>query len=351
MTVLASTAHSRLQPRPLVSVVLAAHNSEAFIRESVGSLLAQTLRTLEVIVVDDGSADCTARLALSFGDPRVRLISMPKNLGQTRALNIGIRAAGGEFIARQDADDLSYPERLAMQATFMQRNPDVALVGSYARVVDAGGRGIGTLENPTSALLLRWRLLFQNALVHPTWFWRRHVVAQVVGEYDEAYEFANDYEFVTRVAQVLQVRNLATPLLDYRRHAAAMGVLGCEDEQRAAACVSMREIGRLYGDRVGRRAIRAVMLGWTDQLATEDLHEGINGCIDLHRAFLRFWRRRDRLRSGEVAAVLADLESHMRRARRTIASRAAGKPPGGLSSAALSSARAMLPLGLTGSAR
>jgi glycosyltransferase involved in cell wall biosynthesis len=98
--------------------------------ERVRSVLDQTFRDFEFMIVGDGSTDATASLIRSFADPRIRLVANERNLGLTRSLNRGFALANGELIARQDADDISAPERLPKQVAFLEEHPRVAVVGT-----------------------------------------------------------------------------------------------------------------------------------------------------------------------------------------------------------------------------
>ena len=112
---------------PLVTVLLPAYNSEAFVRESLQSILDQTFTDFELIVIDDASTDGTVALVKAFQDSRIRLVQKPHNTGYTDSLNNGIRLARGRYIARMDADDISLPHRFQKQVQFLDAHPDVAL--------------------------------------------------------------------------------------------------------------------------------------------------------------------------------------------------------------------------------
>jgi glycosyltransferase involved in cell wall biosynthesis len=111
---------------PLVSVVIPAFNAAKYIRETLDSVLAQTYRPIEIVVVDDGSTDGTREQILAYGD-RVRYVWQPNSGGCSSPRNYGVRMASGEFIAFLDADDLIAPERIAAAVAVMKRRPDVGL--------------------------------------------------------------------------------------------------------------------------------------------------------------------------------------------------------------------------------
>ena len=116
--------------QPKISVVMPAYNAENYIREAIDSILAQTFRDFEFLIIDDGSTDHTVEIIRSYSDSRIRLYQNERNMGVAATLNRGLDLARGEYIARMDADDISLPERFAKQAAYMDAHPDVAVCGS-----------------------------------------------------------------------------------------------------------------------------------------------------------------------------------------------------------------------------
>ncbi len=207
---------------PLVSVVMSVFDGEAHLAESVESILEQTERDLELIVVDDGSSDDSGEILkrLSRRDPRLRPLRSEVNLGQATALNSGLEAAGGRYIARMDADDVAEPERLATQVAWLERNPDVGLLGSAVRLVAEGNRPEVVRERPETDLEIRWTSLLDNPFMHPTVMIRRDVLERHALRYDQSLRTTQDYDLWTRLLTVTQAANLPEPLVRYRRPAA-----------------------------------------------------------------------------------------------------------------------------------
>ncbi len=201
---------------PRVSVVLSVFNGEAFLAESIESLLVQSFRDFELIVIDDGSTDRTSEILHGFDDPRVRTLRNRSNLGLTPSLNRGLSEARGEFIARQDADDVSEPDRLQRQLDFFHRNPEVVLAGSWYKEIDESGREIQEVQLPSDPLGLRWALLLYCPFAHSSVMWRKSPVQDFVGGYDERLDYATDHEFWNRIAARFPVSNVKRPLLRYR---------------------------------------------------------------------------------------------------------------------------------------
>ena len=124
-----------------------AYNAEKYIAESIESILSQTFTDFEFIIINDASTDSTKEIIESFQDSRIILINNEQNLGVAKSLNIGIATAKGKYIARMDADDISLPERFQTQFNFMEKNPDIDICGSWARMFGDKDDCMQTLQN------------------------------------------------------------------------------------------------------------------------------------------------------------------------------------------------------------
>ena len=212
---------------PQVSLVMSVFNGQPYLGAAVDSILAQTWRDFEFIVIDDGSTDDSGSLLRRYAesDARVVIITNERNLGLTPSLNLGLRRARGAYMARQDADDLSSPERLACQVAFLDAHPTVGVVGTLSQVIDAEGQVVeGT--NYHSALIgnleLKEQLLHDNPICHGSVLMRRELVI-AVGGYDETIETTQDYDLWLRLAEVTEFANLEAVLYYYRVHPGSVG--------------------------------------------------------------------------------------------------------------------------------
>jgi len=205
---------------PLISVVMPVYNAERYLRLAVGSILDQTLGDFELIAVDDGSKDNSREILDGFAqtDRRVRVISRP-NTGIVGALNDGLAAAQGEFIARMDGDDWVTPNRFEAQVAFLRRNPACVCVGSYFNYMDAEGALIKWNPRETDPAAIERTLLSGDggALIHPVIMARRAAVEQV-GRYRTEAQWVEDLDLYLRLARVGQLSNLPEVLLHYRYH-------------------------------------------------------------------------------------------------------------------------------------
>jgi hypothetical protein len=206
---------------PSVSVLLPVYNGAAFLRGAIDSVLAQSFRDFELLVIDDGSSDGSADIALSAGDPRVRVLRNERNLGLAGTLNVGLEAARAPLVARQDADDISLPERLARQTAFADAHPEIALVGTQGWAIDAAGRKCGDLDKPREAAGIAWLMMFDNAFLHTSVLFRRDVV-QALGGYDPTFVYCQDYELWSRLLMSHPAANLPERLVLSRLHGGSM---------------------------------------------------------------------------------------------------------------------------------
>lgn len=205
---------------PLISVVMPVYNAERYLREAVDSILAQTLRDFELIAVDDGSRDASRSILDDYArrDPRVRVISRP-NTGIVGALNDGLAAARGEFIARMDADDWVTPNRFERQVAFLREHPDHVCVGSFFNYMDASGALVKWNPRETDPAAIERTLLAGDggALIHPVILLRRDALEKT-GFYRVEAQWVEDLDLYLRLAQVGRLSNVPEVLLHYRYH-------------------------------------------------------------------------------------------------------------------------------------
>ncbi len=209
----------REQTRPIVSVLMAVHNTERFVGQAIESILQQSFRDFELIVLDDGSTDRSLPILQHYAaqDLRIRLISR-ENRGIPQTRNELLREAQGEFIAVMDSDDVALPDRLARQVAFLQQSPDVVWVGGAFQLIDRKGRLM--TEIPLAERNEEIRSLLQAGQVsflHPTALMRRSAVLQV-GGYDESLPLAEDLDLWLRLSEIGALANLPKAVVQYRLH-------------------------------------------------------------------------------------------------------------------------------------
>jgi GT2 family glycosyltransferase len=206
-----------------LSVIMPAYNCRRFVREAVNSILAQTFTHFEFIIIDDGSTDgTTAELkSLAASDARIRLISRP-NTGYTKALIEAMSLATAPLIARMDADDVSMPERFALQVAQFDAAPDLVLLGGSFLFIDDVGRRIKQFNPPADHKSLD-QLAFTggNPFCHPLVMFRRDAYDRV-GGYDPSYEPSEDIDLWLKMAEAGRISCLPDLLLLYRQHAGSV---------------------------------------------------------------------------------------------------------------------------------
>lgn len=202
---------------PKVTVLMAVYNGELFLREAIESILSQTFRDFEFLIINDGSTDGTRDILLSYYDTRIRLVHNEQNIGLTKSLNRGLGLARGVYVARQDADDISLPRRLEKQVTFLDEHTDVVILGTQAENIDRHGNVCSrrVSSKASSELAIRWQLLFSNPIIHTSVMFHSAVVRQH-GGYDECFASSQDFELWSRLLYNYGVRNLKEVLVRYR---------------------------------------------------------------------------------------------------------------------------------------
>jgi len=202
--------------KPKVSVIMSVYNGERYLREAIESILDQTMKDFEFIIVNDGSTDKTSKILEEYSrkDRRIKIINNMKNIGLTKSLNIALKVAKGDYIARMDADDLSLPERLEMQMNFLIKNRNVGVVCCNVVLIDSEGNLIRRVILPDK---LKHILRKRNRLVHGAVMFRKSVIEQLRG-YNEQMCYAQDYELFLRLSNISEIGRINEFLYKLRVH-------------------------------------------------------------------------------------------------------------------------------------
>lgn len=199
---------------PKVTIVMPVYNGEKYLREAIESILNQSFRNFEFLIIDDGSKDKSIDVIKSYKDSRIILLCNKRNLGLVTTLNKGIRQASGLYIARMDCDDISHEERLMRQVQYMDNNPHVGMCGTF--MVTMGGRESQIWKYPIDVAVAKCMLLFNTVAGHPTVMMRRSVLETNNLLYSDQYRHAEDYALWLDFARVSHISNLDSVLLKYR---------------------------------------------------------------------------------------------------------------------------------------
>ncbi|MEP6828520.1 MAG: glycosyltransferase [Aestuariivirga sp.] len=201
---------------PKVSVVMNVYNGEAWIDESIQSVLCQTIRDFELIIVDDGSSDGTWQKINTYGDERIRAIRQ-ENRGIAAAANRGVEMARAPYIARIDQDDVMTAQRLQREFDYLEANPNVALVCTYAQLIYDRTLSDEIYRAPLNSKALALRLVFECPIVQPSVMFRVDVFRKLGGyDADKRIHGADDFDLWTRMAHEHELKCLPEPLTRYR---------------------------------------------------------------------------------------------------------------------------------------
>ena len=226
---------------PRISAVMSVYNEERYLNESVDSILAQTFTDFEFIIVDDGSTDGTAEILSGYDDARVKVITQA-NQGLIPSLNTAIKQAGGEFLARMDADDISAPERFAKQVDFLRDNPGCGMCGTWYEEIDSTGARSGRKSFPTDDRELRRVLVKYNPFCHASVMMRRDLV-EAVGGYDvELSRGGEDYDLWFKLAERAAIANLPEVLIKRRYTSANISTVRERDHISGALVARRRAL-------------------------------------------------------------------------------------------------------------
>ncbi|RHW43572.1 glycosyltransferase [Neobacillus notoginsengisoli] len=212
-----------------VSMVMAVHNGEKFLGETLQSIFAQTYPHLEIIIVNDGSTDSTKFILDHIEDPRVRFIHLEENQGAANALNIGINAAKGDWIAIQDADDISYPSRIEDQVNYLLENPSLVGIGTFVKCIsgdqdipDSAYEGMMNFKNSyVTRKQIRKVIYWGCPFTHSSVMFSKQVFSEV-GGYDPQFKIAYDYDLWLKLLEKGDMEIVPKVLLDYRMHKSSL---------------------------------------------------------------------------------------------------------------------------------
>lgn len=305
---------------PLVTVLLAVHDGQPFVRAALASVLGQTMSDLELLVVDDASSDGTPEVLASIDDPRLRILRNDEQSGLAASLNRGLDDARGIYVARLDADDVALPRRLEEQLAGIRAAPDVAVLGSAVVDLDDGWRIGRAHAMPVGPASVRWAALFSSPFFHPSVLLERAVFERSGLRYDTTFEESEDYELWSRVLDVSQGDNLPQPLVLYRVHAEQASRRRRDLQRRDQLRVARRQIAEVAPSLGPEQIERAWAVGAGEPLPEDAVDDAIDAYLELVEAFEERWGADAR---ADAAAGLARLARRLPLAARSRAARQA----------------------------
>ena len=232
-----------------VSVIMPCYNAQDYIYEAIDSIVGQSFEDWELIIVDDASTDRTVEIVRSFVDRRIQLHCLDKNRGNYGARNYGLNQACGKYIAMFDADDISLPDRLSIQYSYMEKHKDVGAIGCNYDLIDREGKERSTMRRACTYRQFKIKLLSDNYMLQSTIFVRHHYLKKFKIRYDESFKYASDYHFVFQCSCYFKIFNIAERLLQYRLNPKSITKTKFLEQQMYASKIRLA-IFRYYFDKV-----------------------------------------------------------------------------------------------------
>lgn len=205
--------------QPKVTVLMSCYNAVRWLDEAIDSILNQTFKDFEFVIIDDGSTDETLKIINSYArnDDRIVVISKP-NTGLTDSLNVGLQRARGEWIARLDADDVAFPTRLERQIEFLNNNKEIALLGSGCTLIDDKGLVVKDFKYPSTHRKIVKKIEAMGApFPHSSVIFKKEIV-QYIGGYRRRFNGAEDGDLWLRIAENHTIACLYLPQIKLRKH-------------------------------------------------------------------------------------------------------------------------------------
>jgi glycosyltransferase involved in cell wall biosynthesis len=202
---------------PMLSIVMPLYNAAPFVGEAIQSILNQSFKDFELIIIDDGSTDNSLKIAQSFSDPRIRILKNDENKGIVYTRNRGLHEMKGRYFAPFDADDIAHPDKFSIQLEFMEKHPEFGLVGTWAYHIDPlGNRISSSYKLSGSPESIPIKMLFRAYFIQSAVVFRKEVLPPE--GYTTGYDIAEDYKIYFDTAQKFKTWNIPRYLIEYRIH-------------------------------------------------------------------------------------------------------------------------------------
>lgn len=233
---------------PLVSVLIPCYNVENYVVESVSSIMQQTYTNLEIIIIDDCSSDNTLQKLQELGikDNRIKIYKNDTNLKLIKTLNRGIDLCNGKYIARMDADDISFLTRIEKQVSFLEENNDYDVVSTMFYTFRTGKSKHNLYLNPKNNDELQAYLLFRSGICHPAVMIRKTLFSKLGLRFEEKYLHVEDYALWSKAIYNTKLANINEPLLYYRVHESQISSLN-EKKQ----IENKKEVYKIHCEKLG----------------------------------------------------------------------------------------------------
>jgi glycosyltransferase involved in cell wall biosynthesis len=212
---------------PLVSVIMPVYNGERYLKEAINSVLSQSYKNIELVLINDGSTDLSKNIILSYSDSRIRLFENEYNSGIVYSRNRGLEEARGKYIANLDSDDIALPERIEKQVYFLDNNTDYGMCGTFYFTIDSNGKLLKKRNYPTSNIDIKTFLILGNCFCNSTLMIRSKLAKEL--RYIDHYYLGEDYDLLYRISKMTKVTNLPFYSTYYREHGSNISFLKLND--------------------------------------------------------------------------------------------------------------------------
>jgi glycosyltransferase involved in cell wall biosynthesis len=202
---------------PTVSVLMTVFNGEKYILESINSIIKQTYKKWELVIINDKSTDNTLKLIKSLKEKRINLINLKKNVGRTKALNIGLQNCKGRYVAIQDSDDLSIKSRLKNQIDILSKDNKLALVFSWYKRIDKFRKVTKIFDDNINDFELKCLLPVKNLICHSSVMYKKSFILKL-GGYPKDFIFSQEYILWLKILLKFKIKLIRKILVCYRDH-------------------------------------------------------------------------------------------------------------------------------------
>lgn len=226
-----------------ITIIMPVYNAEKYLKNAIESVLSQTYDKFVFLIINDGSRDDSEKIILSYSDERIKYIKNEKNLGIVKTLNKGLELVKTRYLARMDADDVCDKRRLELQIKEMEENPEIALLGTWAELINEDGNVIGELTPFVEDKQIKTALLFSNIFVHSSVMIRQSVLKENGWQYNINHKAVEDYGLWLKISFKYNVKILPQKLLKYRLN--TNGIMAIENKNIDNIIKNRAEISKI----------------------------------------------------------------------------------------------------------
>lgn len=241
---------------PRVSVIMPVKGAQTYLSEAIESILHQTFADFEFLVITEPGTN--HEIIDAYLDTRIKHIETAQSIGLARCLNYGIQMAKGEYIARMDADDISFPNRLERQVTYLDEHHDVGIVGTGYESINESGRTLSISSKSSSPEFIKWQSLFVNPIIHASVLARADVIRRL-GGYNPAMVHSEDYDLWVRAMENAKIVNLPDVLIKLRDHSGRVSRVSANLQEHNANVIVKRNLESVYGAKISESVVSVLL--------------------------------------------------------------------------------------------